>query len=238
MSVTELLSCKSYVVLDFSKAFDTALHSIRLHKLASMNIPDNVYNWLVDFFSGHSHSTRFRSCTSRQLDISASIMQGSAIGLASCVVNAAALTTVTAGNLMFKYADDTYIVIPASNANSGSAELDNVDCWAQNNNLRLNRAKSADIIFTNCRHKDAEGLPPQIPDIRRVTSIKIQDAYRHCDESFVCKNAQSLCCPETAPLPRHERQLAEARLQGHRPLQAVICFTGMQSKGCTNYGQF
>jgi len=39
---------------------------------------------------------------------------------------------------MFKYADDTNIVIPAANANSRSAELDDVDQWAQNNNLRLN----------------------------------------------------------------------------------------------------
>ena len=153
-SVTELLSCNSYVVvitLDFSKAFDIVRHSTLLDKMASMNIPDDVYNWLVNFFSGHSHCTRFCGSTSGQLDISASIMQGSAIGPASYVVNAADLTTVTAGNLMFKYADDTYIVIPAANVNSRSAELDHVDRWAQNNNLRLNRAKSAEIVFTNCK---------------------------------------------------------------------------------------
>ena len=45
-------------------------------------------------------------------------MQGSAIGPASYVINSADLTTVTAGNLMFKYADDTHIVIPAANVNS------------------------------------------------------------------------------------------------------------------------
>ena len=54
-------------------------------------------------------------------------MQGSAIGPASYVVNAADLTTVTAVNLMFKYADDTYTVMPAANVNSRSAELDHVD---------------------------------------------------------------------------------------------------------------
>jgi len=100
-------------------------------------------------------------------------MQGSAISPASYVVNAADLTTVTAGNLMFKYADDTYIIIAAANANSRSAELDHVDRWAQKNNLSLNRAKSAEIIFTNCNRKPTEGLPPQIPDIRHVTSIKM-----------------------------------------------------------------
>jgi len=79
-----------------------------------MNVPDDVYNWLVDFFAGRCHSTRFNGITSDRLAISASIIQGSAIGPASCVVNAADLTTVTAGSLISKYADDTYIVIACS----------------------------------------------------------------------------------------------------------------------------
>ena len=141
--------------------------------MASTNIPDEVYNWLVDVFSGLSHCTRFCGTTSGQLDISACIIQGSTIGPASYVVNAADLTTVTAGNLMFKYADDSYIVIPAINVNSRSTELDHVDQWPQNDNLRLSRAKSAEIIFTNCKRKHTEDQPPQITDIRRVTSIKM-----------------------------------------------------------------
>ena len=56
---------------------------------------------------------------------------------------------------MFKYADDMYIVIPAVDADSRSAELDHVERWAQNNNFRLNRAKSPEIIFTNCKRKHA-----------------------------------------------------------------------------------
>ena len=87
-----------------SKAFDTVRHSALLHSMASMNIPDDVCNWLVDFFSGHSRYTRFHGSTSSgQLDISASTRHGSAIVPASYVVSAADLTTITAGNLMFKY---------------------------------------------------------------------------------------------------------------------------------------
>jgi len=37
----------------------------------------------------------------------------------------------------------------------------------------LNRTESAEIIFTNCTRKHAEGLPTPIPDIRRVTSIEM-----------------------------------------------------------------
>ena len=117
-----------------------------------MNIPDYVYNWLFDFFAGRSHSTRPNGITSQLLDISASIIQGSAVGpAASYVVNAADLTTIIAGTLIFKYADDMYIVIPAYNVSSRAAELDHVDRWAESNYLSLNRTKSAEIIFTDGR---------------------------------------------------------------------------------------
>jgi len=41
---------------------------------------------------------------------------------------------------MHKFADDTYSVIPASNAQSREAELGHVAELAQKNNLKLNRA--------------------------------------------------------------------------------------------------
>ena len=79
--------------LDFSKAFDTVRHSALFDKFADFEIPDNVYNWLVEFFQGHSHCTRYRHRTSALREISASIVQGSAIGPASYVVTASDLTT-------------------------------------------------------------------------------------------------------------------------------------------------
>ena len=73
--------------------------------------------------------------------ISASIVQGSAIGPASYVVNASDLKVVKAGNALCKYADDTYIIILSSNVDTRIEELDNVERWAKVNNLTLNRAK-------------------------------------------------------------------------------------------------
>ena len=96
--------------LDSSKAFDTVRHSTLLQKLARLDMPDQVYNWLVDFFSGHSHSTEYCSELSSEQEISASIVQESSIGPASYVLNASDLKAITQGNETFKYyADDTYI---------------------------------------------------------------------------------------------------------------------------------
>jgi hypothetical protein len=97
-SITNLLTSNPFVTvisLDFSKAFDTVRHSTLLEKLALLDMPANAYNWLVDFFSGHSHCTVYRGQTSALKDITASIIQGSGIGPASYVANASDLKAVT-----------------------------------------------------------------------------------------------------------------------------------------------
>jgi len=48
-TVTQLLTTYQYVTviaLDFSKAFDTVRHSTLLEKMADLDMPDEVYNWL------------------------------------------------------------------------------------------------------------------------------------------------------------------------------------------------
>ena len=82
-------------------------------KIAQLNLPDHIYNWLVDFFAGHSHCTSFSDQISEFASINASIIQGSAIGPATYVVNAEDLKAVTPGNFLCKYADDTYLIVPA-----------------------------------------------------------------------------------------------------------------------------
>jgi len=80
-----------------------------------LDIPDAVYNWLVDYFASHSHCTKYGGSTSSLCQISASIVHGSAIGPVSYVVNANSdLRAVTPGNELCKYADDTYVIIPAA----------------------------------------------------------------------------------------------------------------------------
>jgi len=71
------------IAIDYSKAFDTVRQSTLLAKMAQLDIPDCTYNWLVDFFNGHSHHTKYDDQTSTLKTISASIIQGSAIGPAS-----------------------------------------------------------------------------------------------------------------------------------------------------------
>lgn len=179
-SVINLLTNEPYVIvisLDFSKAFDTVRHSTLLQKLAQLDIPDHIYNWLADFFYNHSHCTIYHDELSCLLDITASIIQGSAIGPAAFVVTAGDLAAAVPGNTLCKYADDTYIIVPASNEASRFTELTNVQSWAARNNLTLNCSKSTEIVFRNrrCRRRHAANTvdPAPLSGIARSTRLKM-----------------------------------------------------------------
>jgi len=175
-TVAQFLTTNPYVAvyaIDFSKAFDTVRHATLLDKLARLDMPDNVYNWLVAFFAGHSHCTRFNNQQSGFQNITASIIQGSGLGPAAYVVNAADLVPKNRNNVLVKYADDTYLIVPASSILTRQVELDNIEQWSLLNNLKLNRAKSAEIIFFDNRHKSMTSLPPELPGIERVGRLKI-----------------------------------------------------------------
>ena len=145
-----------------------------LEKFAQLELPDRVYNWLTDFFAGHSHCTVFRDQKSSLLDITASIIQGSAIGPAAFVVTAGDLSAITPGNSLCKFADDTYLIVPASNEASRQAELDNIQAWADRNNMRLNCAKSCEVVFTDSRRRTRRVVEPTpLPGITRSRSLKM-----------------------------------------------------------------
>jgi len=87
------------------------------------------------------------------------------------VVEAADLNTVTPGNLLRKYADDTYITIPASNSHTRLAEFEHIESWSKDNNLTLNRNKTVEVIFVDKKRKLTGTLPPPISGISRSTHL-------------------------------------------------------------------
>jgi len=93
------------------------LHMVRsmlstMSTLATMQLPDSIYNWAQDFFTDRHHCTRYAGQLSTVAAIKASVIQGSGLGPASYVVTVADLHPCTTGNRIFKYADDTYLVVP------------------------------------------------------------------------------------------------------------------------------
>jgi len=86
--------------------------------------------------------TSRRGQSSSVAAIMASIIQGSGLGPASYIITAADLHPATNRNRIVKFADDTYLVVPASNSSSQLLEIDHIQTWAAGNNLMLNCSKS------------------------------------------------------------------------------------------------
>jgi hypothetical protein len=176
-TVSVMLETQPYVrviALDFSKAFDSVRHSTLLEKLSQLDLQDNIYNWIVDFVEGRAHCTRFNDEISALATITASVVQGSALGPAAYAVAASDLHPVTPGNDMKKFADDTYLVVPANNSSTCDLELAHLENWSTTNNLKLNRSKCSEIVFVRrSQRQKAPVIPSEIVGIPRVTSMVI-----------------------------------------------------------------
>ena len=77
-------------------------------------------------------------------------------------------------NYLDKYADDTYLIIPASNSSTVAAELNSIERWAERNNLQLNVSKSQEmIIYASSHAKTKHPSIDSTPGIDRVQTLKI-----------------------------------------------------------------
>jgi len=92
---------------------------------------------------------------SSMLPINASIIQGSALGPVENVFTASDLSTLLPTNRLCKYADDTYLLVPAINTQTISKELQHISDWASANNLKLNNTKSQEMIVYHPVRKDS-----------------------------------------------------------------------------------
>ena len=90
-----LVDCPYFhvITLDISRAFDTLRHSTLLNKLAKMPFPDDIYNWLVDYFTNRCHKTKYCGFISELAYITASIIQGSGLGPICYILNSTDLHT-------------------------------------------------------------------------------------------------------------------------------------------------
>ena len=160
------------ISLDFSRAFDTVRHSYLSDQLALLPLPDFLYNWILSLLQNRQHCTKFLGQISAFCKINASIIQGSGLGPSNFVVAISGLKPMHCSNKLLKYADDSYILIPASAIATTSSELENVATWALTCNLKLNSNKSKEMIF-RCPRSKLLNLPPPIPGVDRVVESVI-----------------------------------------------------------------
>ena len=152
LKILETQNLVRVIAFDLSKAFDTVKHASVLVSFNKLELPDDVHNWVVIFFQNRTHQTIYQNETSDVATINASVIKRSVIGLVDFTAIASTLKPAFDKNYIFKYADDTYLIIPEDQFNTTEAEIKNIESWAENNNLRLNKEKSKEIIFSRPRN--------------------------------------------------------------------------------------
>jgi len=116
-TVCTMLSTNDFVHVlsfDFTKVFDSVRHATFMSKMVQLHIPDSVSNWIKDYFQDRSHCTRYAGECSSIAEVKASIIQRYGLGPVSYLVMAADFHLMPAGNRIFKYADDTYLLLASS----------------------------------------------------------------------------------------------------------------------------
>ena len=70
------------------------------------------------------------------------------MGPVAYLLNASDLRPIDQDNIIFKYADDTYLIVPDSNIQTIPMEIQHISGWAMCHNLKLNESKSKKIIIS------------------------------------------------------------------------------------------
>ena len=103
----------SYRTFDFTKTFDLVNRPILLTKLARLDLPQRAVNWIISYLTGQSRVLKYDVETSSigsAAEINTSIAQGSGLGPMLYVFMESDLCTMSAMNVLVKYADDTNLV--------------------------------------------------------------------------------------------------------------------------------
>jgi hypothetical protein len=148
--VTKMLETNSYVrclLIDFSKAFDIVDHVTLLEKLHKLHLPDYCLNWIISFLTGRTHTTKNRLLESSPLCINRSIIQGSGIGPTLYIILESDLKSKSQINVIFKYADDTNLLVPQHTDIHMKEEFEAIALWASNNKMIINIDKTKEIVF-------------------------------------------------------------------------------------------
>lgn len=172
-SVTSLLTQYPYVhviSLDFSKAFDTLRHSSVLESFSKLGTCDESYSWLRNFLANRSHVTRYGSEVSTPTTINASVIQGSAMGPVCFIINMTGLKPLFNLNELSEYADDCYLIVPSVTSSTIPKELEHIQNWAGNCNLKLNPGKCKELIISRPK-LNSDIIPKPLDGLERVTTL-------------------------------------------------------------------
>ena len=131
------------VYLDFSKAFDKVSHRKLIRKLWSYGIRGNLLGWISSWLIGRKQRVVLNGEESDWINVTSGVPQGSVLGPLMFILYANDLE-LGIDCRVFKFADDSKIVIRVRNTNDnikGQKSLDKVVGWSDRWDMEFNESK-------------------------------------------------------------------------------------------------
>ena len=164
--------------LDLSKAFDSISHSLLLNKLAKLEMSEETLLWIKSYLSNRKQKTKFKNYTSEEMVVTSGVPQGSIIGplLFLCFTND--IAAVFEGKCkIVSYADDTQLLIDASNLDELIKKIENIITLAQQwytaNSMKNNIGKT-EVLIINNKNADLRNIRIKVKDEGKLITIKPQ----------------------------------------------------------------
>ena len=146
------------IYTDFSKAFDKVNHILLVKKLKLIGFSNLCIEWIYSYLSNRTQSVRFRSSTSKNINVLSGVPQGSHLGplLFSLFIND--LPTVIKSSNILMYADDVKIFLSYNQLlqqNFLQTDLNFFYEWCNVNLMELNLKKCKVMRFSRIDRIDS-----------------------------------------------------------------------------------
>ena len=197
---TQSRSCVYACFLDISKAFDTVDHSLMIHKLYKLGVPDCLVKIIEYWYNNQFVNVRFKNSFSKEWKIGNGVRQGGVLsGTLFNIYIDSLLNKIASTNIGCKlgiinaniiaYADDIVLLAPSANALRILMNLANT--CASELHLSFNYEKTKVMIFrhhrlkyqfnlSNCFH--INGMPIEIVPSIKYLGYVITDKLDYAED--------------------------------------------------------
>ena len=122
-------------------------HSQEQQRHRQAPIDDDALNWIIAFLTDSAQVCKTTDGRfSAVHTITRNIIEGSGIGRTLWIVMASDLRCISDMNLLFKYADDSSLLVPENTNVELADEFSDIQEWADSNGMVINLHKTKEII--------------------------------------------------------------------------------------------
>jgi len=180
-------------------------------------------NWIIAFLTGRSQVCKTSDGRfSEPQPITSSTVQGSGIGPTLWLIMESDLHPLSDANVIFKYADDTNLLVPQNTDCTLADEFSHIKRWADTNGLIMNFDKTKELVL-HCPHVTRYNLPQSLAGTEQVLTVRLLGAIFQSSLSFSAHVDYILnVCSQRIFLLKQLRAQGMPLEQLHTVFQAII----------------